>query len=133
MKYINNMLSSNEMQLMEIFWKLEKPLSSVELTPYFEEWKNGYLHNLLKGLHDRGILAEYDIVQYGRRYAKQYIPSMSKEQYAAKVISNMNVTKKNLSKVAIALVEEISDADQDGVIEELESILHELKEKNKKR
>ena len=50
----NSNLTPNETRLMELFWELDKPVTSVDLSPYVEEWKNGYLQNLLKSLKQKG-------------------------------------------------------------------------------
>ena len=127
-------LTPNEQIVMDIFWNENKPLTSVDLAEHLtencKEWKNGYLHNLLKGLlDDKKILRITNIVQYGRRVAKQYEPTMSKEEYAAKVVSSLNFNKYSVSKIAYAIAKEVSGDDNKDIIEELEEILSKLKEK----
>ncbi len=126
-------LTANEELLMNIFWEQGRPLTSVDLGEYLteecKEWKNGYLHNLLKTLlMDKKMLRVTDIIQYGRRYAKQYEPVFTKEEYAAKVVSKLNVPKSSVPQIAYALVKEVAGEDKEEIISELENILNRLKE-----
>lgn len=125
-----SILTPNELLLMEIFWKVNEPLTSIDLVNYLssdcQDWKNGYLHNLLKTLLDKGMLRVTDIIQCGRRFAKQYEPTLTKEEYAAKMVSSLNFKKESISKIACAIVKEVAD-DSPTVISELEDILDALK------
>lgn len=116
---------------MELFWEAGKPLTSVDLTFYLKEhnkkWNNGYPQNLLKSLTKKGMLKVTDIVQYSRQFARQYEPTLTKEQYAAKIVMELDVSANSISKVALAMVDEISENNKEKVISELEQILAELK------
>lgn len=135
MKKKSHELSTNEQLLMDIFWEQSRPLTSVDLGEYLTEecrkWKNGYLHNLLKTLlMDKEMLRVTDIIQYGRRYAKQYEPTLTKEEYAAKLVSELNVPQRSVPKIAYALVKEVAGEDKEEIISELEAILNTLKNGN---
>lgn len=121
-------LTPNETRLMELFWELDKPVTSVDLSPYVEEWKNGYLQNLLKSLETKKMIKCVNILQYGRQFAKQYKFIVSKEQYAAKMISSLHFTPNSIPQISLALTQELSPENRDEIITELENIIAELKE-----
>ncbi len=72
------------------------------------------------------------VVQYGTQYARQFVPSMAKEEYAAKLIISKGLGKGSMAKVAAAMVKEADGEIKSDVIEELEKIIEELKEKDEK-
>ena len=127
----NSELTPNEQLLMDIFWKENRPLTSVDLAEYLpedcQEWKNGYLHNLLKALSDKHMLHVTTIIQYGRRFAKQYEPILTKEEYAARIVSSLNFKEESVPKITCALIKEISGDDRERIISELENIVEMMK------
>lgn len=120
-------LSPNEIQLMDTIWNLEKPVTSVDLVPYTDNYKNGYLQNLLKSLEKKGLIRCINIIQYGRGFAKQYESTMSKEEYAAKTLLSLQISKQSVPKVSLALAKELSNDDCDEIIAELEEIINTFK------
>ena len=121
-------LTKNEEFLMNLFWELNRPLTSVDLYDYTQDWKNGYLHNLLRALVEKDMLVTVGTVQYGRQYARQFVPAMTKEQYAAKLALSMGFEKEAVPRIALALVQEVSEGNSEEVIRELERIIGEIKE-----
>lgn len=134
MKKKVSILTPNEQLLMELFWNIGKPMTSIDLCDYLpddcQDWKNGYLHNLLKILLDKKMLRVTNILQYGRRFAKQYEPALTKEEYAAKMVSSLNFESDSVSKIAYAIAKEVSGENSDRIISELEDILDKLKKDN---
>lgn len=125
-------LTNNEKFVMDIFWQKNTPLTSIDIIDNLpsecKEWKNGYLHNVLRKLISKKILKITHIIQINTRSARVYEPTLSKESYAAKLISNQLSSQDSLSKVAYALVKEATSQDKEKIISELQSILDELKQ-----
>ncbi len=133
MRQAQEMITPNEKMIMEIFWREAAPLTSVDLQALLpedvQEWKNGYLHNLLKSLLDKKFLEVVDIVQIGRRFAKQYIPTITKEQYAGKVIAALDFKPESLENIIYAISNEIAGKNGEDTIALLKTIIEKSSEK----
>ncbi len=125
------LLTSKELELLELFWQMDRPLTSVEIleTPTERSWSDNYLPIMLKSLLKKGVLEICGCVQYGTQYARQFIPLISKEEYIARFAVRNGVTSHTIPKVVVALAEELHD-DKDTLISELEDLIKELKESN---
>lgn len=122
-------LSPNELYLMNIFWEIGSPSTSADLSEYVKEWKNGYLQNVLTSLTKKGMIECVNILQYGRRFLKQYKIIVSKEEYAADMMDSLHLNKQSISQITLALAKELSNDEREEVIHNLEVIVEDLKNK----
>ena len=120
-------MTESEELLMDIFWDAEKPITSVEIVrmKIRPTWTNGLVHNMIRSLLKKGMLLECGTVRYATQYARQFQPSMTKEEYAAKVALSVGISKGAVSKVMVALARETGE--EQNLIEELEEIIHQIK------
>lgn len=127
-------LTNSEEDLMEIFWEKKVPLTSVEILEIScdRSWNGNYLHMMLRSLLKKGMIKVCGTVQYGTQYARQFIPAVTKEQYAAKLVLSKGIEKTSIAEVTVAMVNETTGADEEGVIKQLEEIIKELKSKELK-
>lgn len=127
-------LTNSEEDLMEIFWTSQKPLTSVEILEISADrtWNGNYLHIMLRSLLKKGMIEVCGTVQYGTQYARQFVPAVTKEQYAAKLVMSKGIGKNSIAEVAVAMVNEADGADEEGLIKQLEEIIEELKNKESK-
>ena len=123
-------LSPSEMQIMELLWSAGRPLTSVEMIEMIDAQNNTYIHVLLRSLQKKGLITSCGTERYGTQYARLFVPVMSKEQYAAKMVLQLKIERKVIPKLTLALVEE-TECNNEEVIAELEAIISDLK-KNKK-
>ncbi len=77
-------LSDSELEVMEVLWKKNEPMSFGELLDYFntcteKSWKKQTLNTFLFRMQQKNLV---QIIAEGRY--KQYIPSMSREEYLLK-------------------------------------------------
>ncbi len=72
----------------------------------------------------KGLLEECGMEHYGTQYARKLKPSYTREEYAAKFLISKMDGKASMSKVIVALAE---DEDKEEMIEELESIIRDLR------
>ena len=126
-------LTNSEEDLMEIFWERKAPLTSVEISEIFADrsWNGNYVHMMLRSLLKKGMITVCGSVQYGTQYARQFIPSLTKEQYAAKLVMSKGIKKNAIAAVTVAMVNE-ADEDGEELIQQLEEITEELKSKGTK-
>ena len=126
-------LTNSEEDLMEIFWERKEPLTSVEISEISADrsWNGNYVHMMLRSLLKKGMITVCGSVQYGTQYARQFIPSLTKEQYAAKLVMSKGIKKNAIAAVTVAMVNE-ADEDGEELIQQLEEIIEELKSKGTK-
>lgn len=126
-------LTNSEEDLMEIFWERKEPLTSVEISEISadQSWNGNYVHMMLRSLLKKGMITVCGSVQYGTQYARQFIPSLTKEQYAAKLVMSKGIKKNAIAAVTVAMVNE-ADEDGEELIQQLEEIIGELKSKGAK-
>ena len=126
-------LTNSEEDLMEIFWERKEPLTSVEISEISADrsWNGNYVHMMLRSLLKKGMITVCGSVQYGTQYARQFIPSLTKEQYAAKLVMSKGIKKNAIAAVTVAMVNE-ADEEGEELIQQLEEIIGELKSKGTK-
>ena len=124
-------LTNSEEDLMEIFWEKKEPLTSVEILELSAErsWNGNYIHKMLRSLLKKDMIKICGTVQCGTQYARQFIPAVTKEEYAAKLGMSKGIEKSAIAAVTVAMVHEMDGADGEDVVKQLEDIIEELKGK----
>ena len=130
-------LTTSEEDLMELFWERKEPLTSVEILDISagRSWNGNYVHMMLRSLLKKGMIEVCGSVQCGTQYARQFIPVVTREQYAAKLVMSKGIKRGSIAEVAVAMVNEISGSDckgEESLIQELEEMIAELKRKESK-
>ncbi len=122
-------LTKKEEELLELFWKQKKPLTSVEILAIKENrtWKDNYLQIMLRSLLKKGMLHICGVVQYGNQYARQFEPTLTKEECVAAAMAEKGVEKTELVKVMVAMAQEDENTDKEKLIEQLEELVKELR------
>lgn len=127
-------LTNSEEDLMELFWEKKQPLTSVDISEFSADrsWNGNYIHMMLRSLQKKGMIEVCGTVQCGTQYARQFIPIVTKEQYAAKLVMSKGIEKNSIAAVTVAMVNEVNKADEEGLVKQLEEIIQELKNKETK-
>ena len=78
-------LTKSEMEIMDVFWASEIPLSRADLLEQEEEktWKDSSVHILLNGLLKKGAIHEVGFVKRSKTFGRTFSPSLSREAYFA--------------------------------------------------
>ena len=81
-------LTKSEMEIMDVLWGSESPLSRADLLARSEEksWKDGSVHILLNGLLAKGAICEAGVVKRRQTYGRTFAPTMTREEYFAATI-----------------------------------------------
>ena len=76
-------LTKSEMEIMDVFWASETPLSRSDLLESSAEktWKDSSVHILLNGLLKKGLIHEAGLVKRRKTYGRLVAPSMTREEY----------------------------------------------------
>lgn len=127
-------LTTSEEDLMEMFWANDKPLTSVDILTLSEgrSWNGNYVHIMLRSLLKKGMIQVCGTIQCGTQYARQFIPAVTKEQYAAKLVMSKGIGKNSIAAVTVAMVNEVDETDGEELVKQLEEIIEELKNQEPK-
>ena len=81
-------LTKSEMEIMDVLWAAEKPLSRSDLLERSEEktWKDSSVHILLNGLLQKNAIREAGVVKRSKTYGRTFVPTLTREQYFATTI-----------------------------------------------
>ncbi len=112
----------------------KEPLTSVDISEFSADrsWNGNYIHMMLRSLLKKGMIEVCGTVQCGTQYARQFVPIVTKEQYAAKLVMTKGIEKNSIAAVTVAMVNEVNKADEEGLVKQLEEIIQELKNKETK-
>ena len=81
-------LTKSEMEIMDVLWETQKPLSRSDLLEHSEEksWKDSSVHILLNGLLQKGAIREAGVVKRSKTYGRTFAPTLTREEYFATTI-----------------------------------------------
>ena len=81
-------LTKSEMQIMDVLWASDDPISRADLLERSEEktWKDSSVHILLNGLLQKGAIQEAGFVKRSKTYGRTFVPAMTREEYFATTI-----------------------------------------------
>ncbi len=123
--------TNREMELMNFLWSYGKPATSKDMLEKCVDrsWSPTYLNIMLRSLEEKGAIRCCGAVLYGRKYARQFECMLSKEEYYVRLAVDNGVDKKALATAAVGLVKKEASEDQEDLIQELEKIIAEFKER----
>lgn len=81
-------LTRSEMEIMDVLWANDVPLSRADLLAHSEEksWKDSSVHILLNGLLQKGAIQEAGLVKRSKTYGRVFAPTLTREEYFARTI-----------------------------------------------
>ena len=81
-------LTKSEMEIMDVLWGSDRPLSRADLLARSEEktWKDSSVHILLNGLLQKGAIQEAGLIKRSKTYGRICAPTMTREEYFASTI-----------------------------------------------
>lgn len=120
-------LSFREEELMDMLWSIGRPMITGEMisVKWDRSWKDSYLNVMIRSLLKKELIRVAGIKQNANIYARQFEPTLTREEYTAKMISS-KIKGRQIPGVMLALAKE-EDIDAE-LIEKLESIIKEMEE-----
>lgn len=81
-------LTKSEMEIMDVLWDTDTPLSRSDLLARQEEktWKDSSVHILLNGLLKKGAIREVGVIKRSKTYGRTFAPTLTREEYFAETI-----------------------------------------------
>lgn len=86
--------TKKEQEVLDVFWKMGKPLSAKEVTENNPTLNKSTVAVLVRKLHEKGYLKVDSIQKVAKTYAQYYVPTLSKEEFLTKDFTK--ATFKNL-------------------------------------
>ena len=127
-------LTKKQQILMEILWNSDSPMTSMDISRYVDGWSTTSLSNMINALIERGFIRISNTEVINGHAARLLVASCSKEEYAAKLVSSLNIKKDSFPRVVTAIMHEFSSEEEyEDLVSDMESFLAEYKEKNNKK
>ena len=81
-------LTRSELEIMDVLWAAEQPLSRSDLLESNQEktWKDSSVHILLNGMLQKGVIREAGFVKRSKTYGRTFEPTLTREEYFATTI-----------------------------------------------
>lgn len=120
-------LTKSELEIMDVLWDAEAPLSRSDLLRQNAEktWKDSSIHILLNGLLQKAAIREAGYVRRSKTYGRTFEPTMTREEYyAATIFSHRH--KPELLGLLAALLDR-PDVD-DAVLDSLQTLIDEKRD-----
>ena len=125
----NNYLSEREMNVMQVLWKYEKPMTVTEIVESEKELTTSTVDTVLRKLLDKGYVQVIDTVQTGKVFARRYKAKKTQdEEIEEKIEKCMKNSRNPMSFVNTITAALLNGAvDEESVIDELERIVQKRK------
>jgi len=116
-------LTHNEIEVMDVFWEAQKPLSRAELLNLSvdKSWKSNSVHILLNSLLKKGALREAGFVRSGKTYGRTFEPAVTCEEYHASTICTTTKSLPNLPELLTALLNSVEVSSEE--LDQLEEVI----------
>lgn len=132
------LLTDNELEIMEVMWKINKPLSRAEildLTPD-RSWSKSSIHILLNKLLEKGAIEVDGFVRTNKNYGRTYSPLITQDEYILSTFNQIKQSsyyKSKSSAVTSIFAALIQDNDIDNkLLDELEQMIEERRKQENK-
>ena len=81
-------LTRSEMEIMDVLWEAQMPLSRSDLLERSAEksWKDSSVHILLNGMLQKNVIREAGFVKRSKTYGRTFVPTMTREAYFAATV-----------------------------------------------
>ena len=114
-------LTKSEMEIMDVLWGENVPLSRSDLLARGEEksWKDSSVHILLNGLLQKGAIREAGFVKRSKTYGRTFAPTLTREEYFATTIYSHTEKPEIVALFAALLKREDITSSQLAQMEEL--------------
>ncbi|MBR2420907.1 MAG: BlaI/MecI/CopY family transcriptional regulator [Oscillospiraceae bacterium] len=114
-------LTKSEMQIMDVLWESDIPLSRSDLLERSEQksWKDSSVHILLNGLLQKRAIREAGFVKRSKTYGRTFAPTLTREEYFATTIFSHTYKPEIVRLFAALLKRDDISPDQLAQMEEL--------------
>ncbi len=121
-------LTKSEMEIMDVLWASDVPLSRADLLERSEQksWKDSSVHILLNGLLQKKAICEAGFVKRSKTYGRTFAPTLTREEYFATTIFSHREKPQIVGLMAALLKREDITGEE---LEQMEQLITERKAK----
>ena len=121
-------LTKSEMQIMDVLWEANAPLSRADLLSQSKDksWKDSSVHILLNGLLEKRAIREAGFVKRSKTYGRTFLPTLTREEYFATTIFSHRHKPQIVGLIAALLAREDISPEQ---LEQIRLLVQERAEK----
>ncbi len=121
-------LTNSEEEVLELLWKVQKPLTASEIVELSADktWKPSYIHLLINSLLKKELIRVSGFSRTTKNYARTFEPTRTKEELLAiRLKQRPDFSSGSIRNLFAALVEEETD---ESLIDELSDLLRKRKQ-----
>lgn len=124
-------LSRNELCILQLLWRVDKPLSRPEILDGIpnKDWNPNSIHLILNNMIQKGVLRVEGMTRCGRGYGRTYAPAITQSQYIASQALQVTPDVPQKERVLCVVASLI---DSKGIDESTINELEEMLERKKK-
>ena len=127
----NNIITPKEEAIMELLWNNKKPMTIAEIKDVLngKGWNKSTLFNTIQSLINKKYISVCGVEKSNTQYARLFEASITKEEYAAILLTNKGIKRKDLVNIVLAMDGTVkgNKEDNEELILELESIINHLR------
>lgn len=131
MKKLRFDLAYKEQRILDLLWANPEGLTSVNLLEMEPELYPTpvYVHRAINSLIAKELIEECGSVKYNKQYARKFKASLSKEEFAAGLLTQKGIGFKYIGGIAKAFYKDyaVNVEDRATVLGELEQMIKDLK------
>lgn len=117
-------LTKTQLKIMQVLWDSSEPLTIADISSILKISTTS-LSNIVNQLIKKRFIEISGVKRTDNHYSRTLKALLEKEEYAAKMVSSLNMKKGSFSAVVSALVDEYSLNDgYEEIISELEEVLN---------
>jgi len=100
-------LTYNELSIMDVLWREDRPLLSTEIVELCteKEWKPSSIHILINSLLEKDAIKIGGFVKTGKHYSRTFVPSLSQEDFIVYIMTSSNLSETVVKGVVTKLIE----------------------------
>lgn len=121
-------LTDSELQIMDLFWDSERPLSSLDIleqSPTPKKWKDNSIYIMIQTLQRKEAIRETGAVKSEKgKYVRVFRPTVSRQEYAAQTLTQ-TLQPQDVPALFSAMIK-TADLDRE-TLDELEELLRRKK------
>ncbi|WP_026518530.1 BlaI/MecI/CopY family transcriptional regulator [Butyrivibrio sp. MC2021] len=131
-----NQLNAREKTIMDLLWTSDSGLTSIEMLDRLDDtdWNKLSIFRTINSLIDKNLIEVSGFEQYNTQYARRFRCSITREEYAARLLKMDGLTYKSLGNIAMAMIKNDGDDNEETreeLIESLQEIIDSLKKNQK--
>jgi predicted transcriptional regulator len=130
-KNMNELANKREKELLDMLWKADKAMTSMDMLNYLDEdnWNKLSVFRTVNGLLSKELIKVDGLEQNKTQYARTYLPAVTKEEYAAMTLENDGFGLSSIDRLAQALYKrgKHSKKEKEELVNRLQSIIDEIR------